>query len=168
MHNLALYLYSDDKAYTEHTTAQSRAMFAGAATLVVEVDDLKQAVVDSTIKGLIVHPADEIEAMIDDLRHALGDGTSVFRSVDTLIEITSRNASKGRALSILAAYYGIAQGEVMAIGDHDNDRDMISWAGLGVAVGNASQGAKAVADYVVPPLSQEGAAWAIEHFILQQ
>lgn len=166
-HNLALYLYLDDKAYAEHTTTQSRAMFGTTGTPVVQVNDLKQVVTTSPIKALIVHPLNEIEAMTGRLQAALGNSVRIFRSGDTLIEITSPNASKGRALATLAAYYGILQAEVMAIGDQDSDIEMIAWAGLGIAVGNASPGAKAAADYVAPPLSQEGAAWAIEHFILQ-
>jgi hypothetical protein len=76
--------------------------------------------------------------------------------------------SKGHALATLAARYGIARHEVMAIGDHDNDVDMIAWAGIGVAMGDASSQVKAAADHIAPPLAQEGAAWAIEHFILEQ
>jgi hypothetical protein len=53
----------------------------------------------------------------------------------------------------------------MAIGDQGNDVSMISWAGLGVAMGNSSPAAKAVAAWVAPPLSQNGAAVAIERFI---
>ena len=71
-------------------------------------------------------------------------------------------------METLAAYYGISQNEVMAIGDHDNDVEMIAWAGLGVAMGNASARAKAAADVIAPPFAEEGAAWAIEHFILGQ
>jgi hypothetical protein len=85
-----------------------------------------------------------------------------------LIEITAPNVSKGQALDTLAAYYNIPQSEVMAIGDQDNDVEMIAWAGLGIAMGNASPRAKAAADYIAPPLEEEGAAWAIEHFILEQ
>lgn len=167
LHNLSLHLYLHDKAYTECPTALSSMMFGETGTPVVEVSDLKQVITSPPIKGLIVHPPEEIHTMIDKLRINLGPNSNIFRSVDTLIEITSPDASKGHALVILAAYYGIPQAEVMAIGDQDNDIEMIAWAGIGVAVGNASPGVKAVADYIAPPVNQEGAAWAIEHFILQ-
>jgi hydroxymethylpyrimidine pyrophosphatase-like HAD family hydrolase len=131
------------------------------------VDDLKQVINMSPLKGLIVHPADEAGALIAELQSSLNGNLSVIRSHDVLIEITAPHVSKGYALAILADYYGIPQSEVMAIGDHDNDIEMIAWAGLGVAMGNASAGAKAVADVVAPLLSEEGAAWAIEKFILK-
>jgi hydroxymethylpyrimidine pyrophosphatase-like HAD family hydrolase len=43
---------------------------------------------------------------------------------------------------------------------------MIAWAGLGVAMGNASPEAKAVADVIAPSLDADGAAWAIERYVL--
>jgi hydroxymethylpyrimidine pyrophosphatase-like HAD family hydrolase len=54
----------------------------------------------------------------------------------------------------------------MAVGDQDNDVSMIAWAGLGVAMGNASPEAKAVADVIAPSLEADGAAWAIERYVL--
>ena len=56
----------------------------------------------------------------------------------------------------------------MAIGDQDNDIDMIAWAGVGVAMGNASPGARDAADQIAPPVDEDGAAWAIEQFVLNQ
>jgi hypothetical protein len=55
----------------------------------------------------------------------------------------------------------------MAIGDHDNDETMLSWAGVGVAMGNGSPRAKAAADWIAPEISADGAAVAIERFALR-
>jgi hypothetical protein len=55
----------------------------------------------------------------------------------------------------------------MAIGDSGNDVGMIAWAGLGVAMGNASAEAKSVADYVAPSVDDDGLAEAIERFCLK-
>lgn len=165
---LALHLYlGEAKSYTEAATPLSRDIFARVGATITEVDDLKRRVTTPPVKGLIVHPADEAAALVSELQALLNGHLSVLRSHTSLIEITSSQVSKGYALAILANYYGIAQTEVMAIGDQDNDIEMIVWAGLGVAMGNASAGAKAVADVIAPPLSEEGAAWAIEKFILQ-
>jgi hydroxymethylpyrimidine pyrophosphatase-like HAD family hydrolase len=54
----------------------------------------------------------------------------------------------------------------MAVGDQDNDVSMIAWAGLGVAMGDASPAAKAAADVIAPPLEEDGVAWAIERYVL--
>ena len=164
---LSLHLFLNGEVFTEFPTAQSRALLDYIGSDIIEVDDLKQAITSAPIKAMVVHPPEEVERLVDQLRVALGKDLRVFRSLEPLIEITSAGVSKGRALALLAEYYGFAQSEVMAIGDQDNDIDMIAWAGLGVAMGNASPGAKAAADVVAPPISEEGAAWAIERFILQ-
>jgi len=83
------------------------------------------------------------------------------------LQATHPQASKGQGLAYLSRYLGIPREEVMAIGDYDNDVDMVAWAGLGVAVGNASPRLLAVADEIVPPLDKEGAAVAIERYILR-
>jgi hydroxymethylpyrimidine pyrophosphatase-like HAD family hydrolase len=149
-------------------TSLTQEILVASGATVVQVRDLKQVRQTPPLKGLVVHPANEIEAVIKDLKAALGDSLSVVRSSKVLIELFSPTVSKGQALATLAQYLEIPQQEVMAIGDQDNDIEMIAWAGLGVAMGNASAGAKAVAQVVAPPITEEGAAWAIEEYIFDQ
>lgn len=163
---LALNLFLNGKAYTEHLTDQSWDFYSRVGTALVQVDDLKQVFSIPAIKAIIVHPPAEAETVTGHLRQTLGPDVKIFHSQDALTEVTAARVSKGSALQTLATYYTIPQEEVMAIGDHDNDVEMIAWAGLGVAMGNASAKARAVAKVIAPPLNEEGAAWAIEHFIL--
>jgi Cof subfamily protein (haloacid dehalogenase superfamily) len=106
--------------------------------------------------------ADEIEIA---LRQRFEGQVEIVRSHANFVEGNPLGVSKGDALRRLAQTLGIPQDRVMAIGDQGNDVSMISWAGLGVAMGNSSPAAKAVAAWVAPPLSQNGAAVAIERFI---
>lgn len=75
-------------------------------------------------------------------------------------------SSKSRALAWLAAHLGIAQAEVLAIGDGSNDIDMLAWAGLGVAMGDSAPAVLNAADVVAPPFDQDGFAWAVEQYLL--
>lgn len=69
----------------------------------------------------------------------------------------------------LIAHLGIDRSEVMACGDEENDLSMVEWAGLGVAMKNASQHLKDVADVVLPVTNDEdGIAWAIEHYVVNE
>ena len=61
---------------------------------------------------------------------------------------------------------GIAPEETIAFGDADNDVDMIRFAGIGVAMGNASEEVKAVADYVTADIDDDGIEKALKHFNL--
>ena len=94
------------------------------------------------------------------------DSLQVVKSFDTYIEITHRDVSKAKAAEWLAERWGIAREQVLAMGDHENDRSMIEWAGLGVAMGNAISSVKAIADYIAPTDEEDGAAVAIEKYVL--
>jgi Cof subfamily protein (haloacid dehalogenase superfamily) len=107
--------------------------------------------------------ADRIEAA---MRQRFEGHIEIVRSHARFVEGNPRGVSKGDALRRLADHLGIPREGVMAIGDQGNDVSMIAWAGVGVAMGNASRAAKAVADWIAPPFSQNGVAAAIERFIL--
>ncbi|MDR2048344.1 MAG: Cof-type HAD-IIB family hydrolase [Treponema sp.] len=81
---------------------------------------------------------------------------------DDNIEIMPAGVGKGNALGFVAERLGIDMKNVMALGDSDNDKDMILEAGLGIAMGNADENLKAVADEVTLSCDQDGAALAIE------
>ena len=80
--------------------------------------------------------------------HPKADRFDFIRSADILYEILPKNTNKGGILPILAEYLGIEMRKIVAIGDYNNDVEMIRTAGVGVAVANAAPEAKAVADVV--------------------
>lgn len=90
---------------------------------------------------------------------------NVSTSLVNNIEFTVPSASKGEALRVLATYLGIAVTDTMAFGDMDNDRSMIEAAGIGVAMGNAEQPLKELADYITDTNNNDGVAKAFEKFI---
>jgi hypothetical protein len=118
------------------------------------------------IKCLIICEPGECDRLTPELAQRVAATFSVVRSHDMFVEVTSNRASKGRALAFLAETWGIPQHEVMAVGDSENDASMIAWAGTGVAMGNAPDYIRARADWVAPPVEQDGLAVAIERFVL--
>lgn len=89
----------------------------------------------------------------------------VSTSLVNNIEFTVPAATKGEALRFLAAHLGVAVEDTMAFGDMDNDRSMIEAAGIGVAMGNAEQCLKDIADYVTDTNNADGVAKALERFV---
>jgi hydroxymethylpyrimidine pyrophosphatase-like HAD family hydrolase len=67
---------------------------------------------------------------------------------------------------MVADRLGIARDEVCAIGDNTNDEDMVTWAGFGVAMGQAPEALKAVARYVTGRIGEAGVAQVIERFVI--
>ena len=117
-------------------------------------------------KMLAMATPDTLELMQEALRERFGTQLYVARSKKTFLEIINPIANKGTALEFLANRLGIAHDEVMAIGDSMNDIDMISYAGCGIAMGNAHAAVKQAADAVTLSNADDGVATAIEKYVL--
>ena len=94
------------------------------------------------------------------------EGLFVTSSWSNNLELMPQGVSKGVALRELAQRLSIAQAEVMAMGDYDNDLDMIEYAGFGVAMGNASEHVKQAAQHITLTNEENGVAAAIQQFVL--
>ncbi|MFB9906447.1 HAD family hydrolase [Allokutzneria oryzae] len=81
-----------------------------------------------------------------------------------LIEIVVAGVTKATGLELLADAYGIDAADVIAFGDMPNDIAMLSWAGQGVAMGNAHASVLEVADEVAAPNSEDGVAQVLERW----
>ena len=110
-----------------------------------------------------------IRPLADHLRTSLADRVSIVESGTGAawgVELYVRGISKRTGLEALAARLEVTRDEIMAIGDHINDLEMLEWAGWGVAMGNAQPEVKTICDWVTDSLDNDGAAVAIEQFVL--
>ncbi len=89
-----------------------------------------------------------------------------FTSGPSQLEIVAKGVNKGAALVRAAAMLGIPIEETIAIGDGENDISMLRAAGLGIAMENAPDNVKAAADVIAPPCDRDGAAQAMEKYLL--
>ena len=80
--------------------------------------------------------------------------------------VTFGKASKLNAAKTLAKKLGLDAAQVMCLGDAYSDSEMIQWAGIGVAMGNAEEGIKPLADFVSKKNNEDGFAYALEKFVL--
>ena len=93
------------------------------------------------------------------------DNLNIYTSKPTYLEIMRKDASKTNALVILLKKFNISREQAIAIGDNYNDRDMIIYAGKGIAMGNAPEPIKSIADYVTETNENDGVRKAIELFL---
>jgi hydroxymethylpyrimidine pyrophosphatase-like HAD family hydrolase len=77
-----------------------------------------------------------------------------------------KTVSKGLALEQIGKLYGIPKEQMIALGDGLIDVSMVDYAGLGIAMENAVDEVKAVADYITASNDEDGVALAIEKFVL--
>ena len=80
------------------------------------------------------------------------------------VDIISVEGGKVEGIKYFCNLYGIAQNEIMAFGDAENDIDMIEYAHIGVAMGNAQDSVKKISDYVTSDIDDNGIKNAIQFF----
>lgn len=131
------------------------------------IPTLAQSLERAPEKIVFVNDIPTTSRLLVELSEAFGSQAQVVQSYIHYVEITHPSVSKGKAIEWLANRWGISREQVLAMGDQDNDRSMIEWAGLGIAMGNAIASLKAVADHVAPSAADDGAADVIERFVLK-
>lgn len=94
------------------------------------------------------------------------EALELTNSLPTNIEVNAKGVSKAKALRYLCEKIGITMENVLACGDSLNDMKMLQEAGVGVAMGNAQEAIKNVADYITEDNNNSGVARAIEKFVL--
>ena len=82
------------------------------------------------------------------------------------VDFTHSGVDKAAATQELSGMIEVDTSSMVGIGDSYNDIPLLRLCGLGIAMGNAPDELKAVADYVAPPVEEDGLAVAIEQFVL--
>lgn len=128
-----------------------------------------QNIIDSVPihKVLAIGDPRAIMALRWQLNLLLGGSAKLMQAgVPEMLEILPPGGGKASALRALLKTLDLRADEVMALGDAENDLEMIQMAGIGVAMGNAEQRIKDAADYIAPSNSEDGLAEALERFVL--
>lgn len=166
---VSVHFYIDDQLYVREITAETEAYAERSNIKPIAVGDLRTMLHADLTK--ILAQSSNVE-LIDDLLEKLRQRYSptelyLTKSVDIFLEATHPDVNKGNAVRYLAEnILGLCADQVMAIGDNFNDFEMLQYAGVGVAMGNAPEGVQAIANWVAPSVEEDGAAIAIEKFIL--
>jgi Cof subfamily protein (haloacid dehalogenase superfamily) len=95
------------------------------------------------------------------------EGAKITQAIPEMLELVPTGTSKASGLEKLLLEFGVTADEMMAVGDGNNDLEMLKLAGIGVAVQNATPDLKKVADHVVSSNEDNGAAEAIYKFVLK-
>lgn len=167
-HGLHLHVYNDDTLYVPNDGPKSRD-YAALSNIPYTVEpDFSKLIELPLTKMLIIDEPAKLDALVPELQAMFGGEAHVTKSKPNFLEILHPEATKGHAVRFLADYYGCDLSEVISIGDSWNDKEMLEVAGLGVAMGNAIEPLKAVADYVTLTNNEEGVRHVVEKFVLNR
>ncbi len=160
---LQLNFYHDDILYTRAYTDHLK-LYQGRtnAPVVVEPDlNSKFEGVEPT-KLVIVDTIAYTDSLLTPFKEMYAGRLYVTKSSNEYLEFMPLNATKGKALQLVAERLGFTAERTIAFGDNDNDIPMIEWAGMGVAMKNARPGPLAAADSIAQSNEDCGVARKLE------
>jgi Cof subfamily protein (haloacid dehalogenase superfamily) len=155
-------VYVGDELYVERATpaAERYATFQGIE--LHEVGDLLAWLREDPTKLVSIGDPDELDALAERLRPRYAGRLWISKSLPFFLEFAAEGVSKASGVAYLARRLGFSPAQTVAFGDGENDIELLGWAGYGIAVANAQEEAKAVADWVCPAAADEGVARVIE------
>jgi hypothetical protein len=170
---LSIHLYIDDQLHVRAIIDHTKAYAERSGIQPVAAGDLITLMqTHETLETTKLLALSENTGLLSEILVQLGqryptEEMYLTRSVEYFVEATHPLANKGEAVRFVAEeLLDLTPTQVMAIGDNFNDLEMIRYAGLGVAMGNAPAPVKQSADWVAPGVDQEGVAVALEQFLL--
>lgn len=166
---LSVHCYINDCLYVRELTPETKIYSERSGVEAIAVGDLRLALEDEPTKVLALSDDTAVvENLLGSLRQKYTPAELYLTtSVATFFEATNPLVNKGTGVRYLAEdLLGISAANVMTIGDNFNDVEMLEYAAIGVAMGNAPADVKAVASWVAPSVEEDGAAAAIEEFVL--
>ena len=163
----ALNCYVDDELYVAEVTPEARRYADFQHLELHAVGDLLEWLDQPPTKLVVI----EDPAVLDDLKQrmlARFDGRLyISKSLPYFLEFASPDVTKAAGLDFLSEHVGFSRERTVAFGDGENDVELIDCAGYGVAVANAHDRVKEVADFVCPSVDEEGVAQVLEAFLAQ-
>lgn len=168
---LSVHLYINDRLYVREITPETEIYAARSEIEAIAVGDLRNVLDNAPTKVLALSDdTDVIDRLLGNLREQYTPAELYLtKSVATFFEATNPSVNKGTGVRYLAEeLLGLEASQVMTVGDNFNDVEMLEYAGVGVAMGNAPADVQAVSQWVAPSVEEDGAAVAIEKFLLRE
>jgi hypothetical protein len=149
--------YRDERLFCVERTLAVRRYCDEEGLRVDVVDDPGEfLVLGGFIKSLLIgHPKD-LDIVREELTPIVAEHGRLVRTRGDYLEIIPVGASKGAALARLTAHLGVPLERVVAVGDQENDVEMLREAGLGVAMPHAPEPVRRVADRIAPAAPEGG------------
>lgn len=159
-------VYIDDELYVARATdAAHRYARLNRIEFHVVGDDLAGWLTQPPTKLVCVGDPDALDALEPRMKERFGAREHISKSLPFFLEFAQAGVTKGSGLDVLAEHLGFTREQTVAFGDGENDVELVEWGGFGVAVGNAHERVKAVADWVCPPASEQGVAQVLEAYL---
>jgi Cof subfamily protein (haloacid dehalogenase superfamily) len=157
--------YVSDELYVAEITPEAR-RYADFQDLELHpVGDLLRWLDEPPTKLVVIDDPDVLDDLKQQMLARFGDRLYISKSLPYFLEFASPDVTKASGLEFVAEHLGFSREHTVAFGDGENDIELVEWAGYGVAVGNAHDRVKEVADFVCPSVDEEGVARVLEAYL---
>jgi Cof subfamily protein (haloacid dehalogenase superfamily) len=166
---VSVHFYIQDNLYVSNLNDASKVYFEESEIGSIVMSDLRPLLSRATTKVMVLSEDDQAIAQLSSQLKNSHSRTQVkqYKSI-TSLEVFNPDVNKRFAVKYLAEKIMALRPEnVMAIGDDLTDIEMLEYAGIGVAMGNAPAAVKAAADWVTTTIEKDGVARAVERWILR-
>jgi Cof subfamily protein (haloacid dehalogenase superfamily) len=157
--------YVDDELYVAEVTPEARSYADFQGLEIHPVGPLDTWLQADPTKLVAVGDPDALDALEAVLKPRFAGRLFISKSLPHFLEFAHPDVSKGSGLQFVAERLGFGPAETVACGDGENDRELLDWAGFGVAVANAHRAILARAQLVVPSVEEEGVALLFDAYL---
>jgi Cof subfamily protein (haloacid dehalogenase superfamily) len=162
---VGLNCYVDDELYVAEVTPEAR-RYADFQDLELHpVGDLPEWLDRPPTKLVVIGDPEPLDGLKQRMLDRFEGRLYISKSLPFFLEFASPHVTKAAGLEFLADLLGFARERTLAFGDGENDIELVDWAGYGVAVENAHDQVKEVADFVCPSVDEEGVAQVLEAYL---
>lgn len=159
-------IYINDRLYSEKETLYVKRYSDNQKIPYTIIEDISEIQFDTMNKILAIDDnSEKITKISEELKIKYKNEIYCAMSTPIFCEICDKSVSKGNAVKYLADLWSIKKEEIMSCGDQNNDIELLTCAGTGVAMGNASETLKKHADYITDTVQNDGVVKAVEKFI---
>lgn len=168
-HGVGILTYDDECALAGTAVDEYMELEARINSIPLKtVGHFKNSVDFPVNKCLMTGEPEKMAALEKELKEKYVGKLNVFRSEPFFLELMPEGIDKAAVLKNFLPFLGITREEVICCGDGYNDKTMIEFAGLGVAMANARKEVQEVADYITASNDEDGIAEVIEKYILKK
>lgn len=165
--DVCLCLHHNDVIYVTKDTEEIRIEAESNHQKMIYLENLESIKDIKFMKILLISENQKLKKASEELQKShIGSEIKMMFSLDMLLEVLPHDSDKSVALRWLADYLDISLEDILAVGDAENDIEMLKEAGIGVAMGNAYEHVKKIADYTTKRTNNEdGLVEAVEKFV---
>ena len=164
--NIHINLYNNDILYSEYDNYEIQRYSTRQSVdyIVKPFSEIKKDKVNK-ILAIDYHNADRISKYEKELPKIFPE-LYIVKSTPNFLEFSNPEASKYCAVNFLQNYWGITKEETLTIGDQNNDIALLEAGGLKIAMGNATDSLKKIADHITDTVENDGFVKAVNEFVL--